>query len=122
MLSLLTGSGIFGDCRYIISQDAGSSGDIYRPGIYRPVLTFIISFNYYEKQGNFEDSINKVSHKGTEARYDLTQEQLADLVDARRETIGHIESGRYNPSLILAYKITRALKSNIEDVFTFEEK
>jgi putative transcriptional regulator len=56
------------------------------------------------------------------ARYDLTQDQLADMVDARRETIGHIENNKYNPSLILAYKIARALKSNIEEVFTFEEK
>jgi putative transcriptional regulator len=56
------------------------------------------------------------------ARYDLTQDQLADLVDARRETIGHIEHNRYNPSLILAYKIARALNSSIEEVFTLEEK
>ncbi len=60
--------------------------------------------------------------KELRARYDLTQEQLADMVDARRETIGHIEGGSYNPSLILAYKISRALKSNIEEVFYFEEK
>jgi len=44
------------------------------------------------------------------------------MVDARRETIGHIENNRYNPSLLLAYKIARALKSSIEEVFTFEEK
>ncbi|OGO20114.1 MAG: transcriptional regulator, partial [Chloroflexi bacterium RBG_16_50_9] len=47
--------------------------------------------------------------KELRARYDLTQAQLADMVDARRETIGHIEHNRYNPSLILAYKIARAL-------------
>ncbi|MDD5127509.1 MAG: helix-turn-helix transcriptional regulator [Dehalococcoidales bacterium] len=56
------------------------------------------------------------------ARYDLTQDQLADLVEARRETIGHIEHNQYNPSLMLAYKIARALKSSIEEVFTFEER
>jgi putative transcriptional regulator len=66
--------------------------------------------------------IIKSRTKELRARYDLTQDQLADLVDARRETIVHIEHNRYNPSLILAYKISRALKSNIEDVFTFEEK
>jgi putative transcriptional regulator len=60
--------------------------------------------------------------KELRARYDLTQDQLADMVDARRETIGHIEHNKYNPSLMLAYKIARALKSNIEEVFTFEEK
>ena len=59
--------------------------------------------------------------KELRARYDLTQEQLANLVDVRRETIGHIEKNKFNLSLILAYKISRALKSTIEEVFTFEE-
>lgn len=56
------------------------------------------------------------------ARHDLTQEQLADKVGVRRETIGHIEKGKYNLSLLLAYKISRALESRIEELFIFEEK
>jgi putative transcriptional regulator len=60
--------------------------------------------------------------KELRARYDLTQDQLADLVDVRRETIVHIEHNRYNPSLTLAYLIARALKSSIEEVFTLEVK
>jgi putative transcriptional regulator len=68
-------------------------------------------------------SVKIKSHiKELRARYDFTQDQLAEMVDARRETIGHIEHNQYNPSLILAYKISRALKSNIEDVFSFEEE
>ncbi|MFY9114475.1 MAG: helix-turn-helix transcriptional regulator [Dethiobacteria bacterium] len=59
--------------------------------------------------------------KELRARYDLTQEQLANIVDVRRETIGYIENNKYNLSLILAYKISRALNSTIEEVFTFEE-
>ena len=59
--------------------------------------------------------------KELRARHDLTQEQLADLVDVRRETIGHIEKNRYNLSLILAYKISKALHSTIEEVFAFTE-
>lgn len=55
------------------------------------------------------------------ARHDLTQEQLAQRVGVRRETIGHIEKSRYNLSLILAYRISRALGSTIEEVFLFEE-
>ncbi len=58
--------------------------------------------------------------KELRARHDLTQEQLANMVDVRRETIGHIEKNRYNLSLLLAYKISRALKSTIEEVFIFE--
>ncbi|MEW6624537.1 MAG: helix-turn-helix transcriptional regulator [Bacillota bacterium] len=59
--------------------------------------------------------------KELRARYNLTQEQLANKVDVRRETIGHIENNKYNLSLILAYKIARALNSTIEEVFIFEE-
>jgi putative transcriptional regulator len=59
--------------------------------------------------------------KELRARYDLTQEQLANKVDVRRETIGHIEKNKYNLSLKLAYKISRALNSTIEEVFVFEE-
>lgn len=59
--------------------------------------------------------------KELRARHDLTQEQLAAKVGVRRETISHVEKGRYNLSLLLAYKITRALESSIEEVFIFEE-
>jgi putative transcriptional regulator len=51
----------------------------------------------------------------------LTQEELAKQVGVRRETIIFLEKGKYNPSLKLAFKVSRALKSRIEDVFIFEE-
>lgn len=59
--------------------------------------------------------------KELRARYNLTQEQLANIVDVRRETIVHIEKNKYNLSLILAYKIAKALNSTIDEVFLFEE-
>ena len=40
----------------------------------------------------------------------------------RRETIVFLEQGKYNPSLKLAYKVSRALDSTIEEVFTFEDE
>ena len=64
----------------------------------------------------------KTRIKELRARHDLTQEQLANKVGVRRETIGHIEKGKYNLSLLLAYKISKALESKIEDVFIFEEE
>jgi len=51
----------------------------------------------------------------------LTQEQLAQMVGVRRETILFLEKGKYNPSLRLAYDIAKALDAKIEDVFIFEE-
>ena len=51
----------------------------------------------------------------------MTQEELAEAVDVTRQTIIALEQGKYNPSLILAYKITKALqKRYIEDVFDLE--
>lgn len=51
---------------------------------------------------------------------DLTQEQLADIVGVRRETIMRLEKAQYNPSLKLAIDISRAVKAPIEDIFIFE--
>jgi putative transcriptional regulator len=48
----------------------------------------------------------------------ITQEELASLVEVSRQTIISLEQGRYNPSLELAYKITKALKKkSVEEVF-----
>ena len=55
------------------------------------------------------------------ARYDLTQEDLAKIVNARRETIIHLEKGKYNPSLRLAHDIAQALRATIEELFIFDE-
>ena len=63
----------------------------------------------------------KTRIKELRARYELTQEDLAKKVNVRRETIGHIENNKYNLSLILAYKISRALNSTIEEIFIFDE-
>jgi len=62
----------------------------------------------------------KTRIKEFRARHNLTQEQLAQKVGVRRETINHIEHGKYNLSLKLAYNISRALESSIEEVFIFE--
>ncbi|MCE7697436.1 MAG: helix-turn-helix transcriptional regulator [Methanobacterium paludis] len=51
----------------------------------------------------------------------MTQEELAEAVDVSRQTIIALEQGKYNPSLILAYKITKALqKRYIGEVFDLE--
>ena len=50
---------------------------------------------------------------------DLTQEQLAERVCVRRETIMRLEAGKYNPSLKLAVDISRILDTPIEELFVF---
>jgi putative transcriptional regulator len=51
----------------------------------------------------------------------MTQDDLARKVGVRRETILYIEKGKYNPSLMLAHQIAKALKTTIDDLFIFEE-
>lgn len=51
----------------------------------------------------------------------LTQEQLAELVGVRRETIMRLEKAQYNPSLKLAVDIARAVEAPIEEIFIFPE-
>lgn len=50
---------------------------------------------------------------------DLTQEQAAERVGVRRETIMRLEKAQYNPSLKLAIDISRAVEAPIEDIFIF---
>lgn len=52
------------------------------------------------------------------AKNDMKQEELAKLVGVRRETIGNLEKGRYNPSLVLAWNIAKVFDVTIEEIFT----
>ena len=63
----------------------------------------------------------KTRIKEFRAKYDLTQEKLAEIVGVRRETIVFLEQGKYNPSLKLAHDVAKALKSNIKELFIFED-
>ena len=51
----------------------------------------------------------------------LTQQQLAVLLDVSRQTIISLESGKYNPSILLAHRIAQTFGVRIEDIFLFEE-
>ena len=51
----------------------------------------------------------------------ITQEELANALEVSRQTVGSLENGRYNPSMILAFKIARFFDVSIEEVFIYEE-
>ena len=53
-------------------------------------------------------------------RHNLTQEKLATMVGVRRETIIFLEQGKYNPSLMLAYKVAKALDTTVEELFIMD--
>ena len=52
----------------------------------------------------------------------IGQEQLASALGVSRQTISSLENGRYNPSIILAFKIARYFNLSIEDIFIYEEE
>ena len=52
----------------------------------------------------------------------LRQEELAKAMGVSRQTISSLENGRYNPSILLAYKIAKYFDMTIEEVFLFEEE
>lgn len=51
----------------------------------------------------------------------ITQEELASKMEVSRQTISSLENGKYNPSIFLAYKISRFFNLSIEEVFIFED-
>ena len=51
----------------------------------------------------------------------IKQEELAAILEVSRQTIGSLENGRYNPSILLAFKIARYFEISIEDIFIYEE-
>jgi len=63
----------------------------------------------------------KTRIKELRARYNLTQEELAQKVGVRRETIVFLEKGKYNPSLQLAHDVAKVLKTKIDELFIFDK-
>lgn len=64
----------------------------------------------------------KTRIKEYRAKHDMKQDELASLVGVRRETIYHLEKGRYNPSLVLADSIAKVFGVSIEDIFEIVEE
>ncbi|MCA1294946.1 helix-turn-helix transcriptional regulator [Paenibacillus sp. alder61] len=52
----------------------------------------------------------------------IKQEELAEALRVSRQTIGSLENGRYNPSIMLAFKIARYFGMSIEEIFIYEEE
>ena len=59
--------------------------------------------------------------KELRAKFNLTQDDLAQKVQVRRETIVFLEQGKYNPSLKLAHDIAKVFQIKIEEMFIFED-
>ncbi|WP_209631895.1 helix-turn-helix transcriptional regulator [Methanococcus voltae] len=55
------------------------------------------------------------------AMNDLTQDELAKKIGVTRQTISAIEKGKYDPSLIIAFKLSKLFNVSIEEIFTYKE-
>ncbi len=63
---------------------------------------------------------NRVQELRTE--FGLSQGKLGEMVDVSRQTINSLESGRYNPSIILAFRLSKVFGKKIEEIFIYTEE
>ena len=76
------------------------------------------------RKGNFTLGRDILKNRLEELRKQrgIKQEDLASELEVSRQTIGSLENGRYNPSIILAFKIARYFDMSIEEIFIYEEE
>lgn len=70
-----------------------------------------------ERSGNVKNRLEEIRKQRG-----VKQEELALALEVSRQTIGSLENGRYNPSIILAFKIARYFNMRIEEIFIYEEE
>ncbi len=68
------------------------------------------------KKSNIRNNIRKLRFNNNE----MTQQTLADKIGATRQTIHHIESGKYSPSLEMAFRIANVFEVPLKDVFQYK--
>ena len=79
------------------------------------IMMVRFSIKYYHAKQNKDDKHMKNSVLR------LTEEELAFAMEVSRQTISSLEKGRYNPSIILAFKLARYFDMSIEEIFIYEE-
>jgi putative transcriptional regulator len=72
---------------------------------------------YIERNENVKNRLEEIRKQRG-----IKQEELALALEVSRQTIGSLENGRYNPSIILAFKIARFFGMSIEEIFIYEEE
>lgn len=103
--------------------------DTYKPiKIWKGYLTFLLFFVILKMEsllsisGMTRSDELKNRLEEIRKRHGINQETLADALEVSRQTIGSLENGRYNPSIILAFKIARYFNMRIEEIFIYEEE
>lgn len=117
MIAVAWGCAIFNHAE---SADMGLVGWIIVLSILVLSVVRTIMFAIMDSRGGYNMAlITKIKEYRERAGY--KQSELAELVGARRETIVHLENGRYNPSLKLAMDIAKVFHVTVEDLFEFTE-
>lgn len=71
---------------------------------------------YIGRSGDVKNRLEEIRKK-----HGIKQEDLAFALEVSRQTIGSLENGRYNPSIVLAFKIAKYFNMSIEEIFIYEE-
>lgn len=90
-----------------------STLDIEREMRYTTSMESKLSIRKEESMKNRLEELRKA--------HGVKQEDLAAVLEVSRQTIGSLENGRYNPSILLAFKIARYFNMSIEEIFIYEE-
>jgi len=80
------------------------------------MLGFVCKANF-TKEGTVKNKIEEIRKERG-----IRQDEFAKSMGVSRQTISSLENGRYNPSILLAYKIAKYFDMTIEEVFVFEEE
>lgn len=81
------------------------------------ILTMSSSLSIKRGCGTLKNRLEEIRKQN-----DIRQEDLAAALEVSRQTIGSLENGRYNPSIILAFKIAKYFGMSIEEIFIYEEE
>ena len=84
---------------------------------FRKTDILLMQSTLYMRGGILKNRLEKIRKK-----HGLRQEELAEALAVSRQTIGSLENGRYNPSILLAFKLARYFKTSIEEIFIYEEE
>lgn len=103
-----------------VSGKTESLLDISLPGCYYTRMESLLSIkssrNTYQAGFTMKNRLEELRKSRG-----IKQEELASALEVSRQTIGSLENGRYNPSILLAFRIARYFGMNIEDIFIYEE-
>lgn len=91
--------------------------DIFCSPLYNELIKGKFAFHYKDRRILMKNRLEELRKERG-----IKQEELASALEVSRQTIGSLENGRYNPSILLAFRIARYFGKSIEEIFIYEEE